>query len=141
VQSLSDCCSSCGGPDRYSDPLLPYPVESAEGTKHVFLHASCAPGWYESRTAEAVAELASLGIHPSGELEDNDYRLANRADAVVRQIRAVADGVILSNYCATSELNAVAQALQSALADVKNMQEVLRMSRVTCKQQPETRQS
>ena len=80
VHSVPGCCASCGGPDRDSDPLLPCPVESAEGTGQVLLHVSCAPGWYRDRTAEAVAKLASLGIEPSSELEEDDWRVTDHAD-------------------------------------------------------------
>ncbi len=59
VSSSSGRCIACGGPDHAHDALLPCGIEN---TGHAWLHSRCWPGWYESRKAQALVALASLGI-------------------------------------------------------------------------------
>jgi hypothetical protein len=52
-------CLACGGGERPCDPLLPFGTETGG---HAWLHRGCWPAWYQTREAEAIAALASMGI-------------------------------------------------------------------------------
>ncbi len=59
VSSPPGHCIVCGVRDHAHDALLPFGIED---TGQAWLHSRCWPGWYESRKAQAVVALASLGI-------------------------------------------------------------------------------
>ena len=61
-RSPAGCCLYCGGRDHAHDPLLPYGIES---TGHAWLHSRCWPAWRNSRAADAIAALATMGIDRS----------------------------------------------------------------------------
>jgi hypothetical protein len=58
-QSPPGRCLRCDGHDHAQDPLLPFGIEI---TGHVWLHSRCWPAWRDSRTADAIAALATMGI-------------------------------------------------------------------------------
>jgi hypothetical protein len=59
VTSVPGLCPICRDADRPNDPLLPV---GTAGAGEVWLHRGCSAGWCTARKAEAVADLAAMGI-------------------------------------------------------------------------------
>jgi hypothetical protein len=57
--SAADSCFGCGGKEEYLDPLLPFGIAIGD---RVWLHSRCQPAWNAGRKAEAISELANMGI-------------------------------------------------------------------------------
>jgi hypothetical protein len=58
VQSLAGRCAWCGKVETRSIKVVPF----GAGEHHAWLHAYCWPAWHQSRRAEAVAALRTMGI-------------------------------------------------------------------------------
>ena len=55
---LARCCAWCRKAETPSARVLPF----GAGEHHAWLHAECWPAWHQSRRAEAVAALTTMGI-------------------------------------------------------------------------------
>ena len=62
-------CLGCGTGDHAHEPLIPFGIDPAA---RVWLHSRCWPAWHAGRKAEAVLDLAAMGITAPGELP-NDF--------------------------------------------------------------------
>jgi hypothetical protein len=54
----SDRCAHCGKPETSGAPLQPIGWDA----RHTWLHSDCWASWRARRRAEAIAELATMGI-------------------------------------------------------------------------------
>ena len=53
-------CAHCGKPETLAAILLPI----GWGARHAWLHDGCWSAWREKRRAEAIAQLAAMGVTP-----------------------------------------------------------------------------
>jgi hypothetical protein len=59
VSSAPCCCLSCGQGEASGKALLAF---GGEPTGHAWLHGLCWPSWYAGRKAQALTNLAAMGI-------------------------------------------------------------------------------
>jgi hypothetical protein len=69
-------CAHCGKPETPAATLLPI----GWGARHAWLHDGCWEPWREKRRAEAIAQLAAMGIiPPRGNPDSNAIEKAKEA--------------------------------------------------------------
>jgi hypothetical protein len=61
VQSSPGLCLGCGRGVEQSGIVLPF---GTEANGHAWLHPDCWPAWHAERKAEAITDLAAMGIAP-----------------------------------------------------------------------------
>jgi hypothetical protein len=112
THSEADFCAHCDASESRNHSLLPVPVETAEGTKDVWLHAGCIEGWNRERTEDAFTELAGLGIEPPF-----GFNVGRRALRYL--IRAAMNEIVRRDDCPVDELNTIVRELKLAITNLE----------------------
>jgi hypothetical protein len=116
MRSLADSCFGCGGEEEPLDPLLPFGI-GIDGK--VWLHSRCQPAWHAGRKAEAISELANMGICVRSETDGADVNAVDVLTiACVAGIKLSTDGNDLLLEASASPPAAVLKLLPRHKADI-----------------------
>jgi hypothetical protein len=116
ISSPPESCFGCGGEEKPFDCLLPFGIGIGD---RVWLHSRCQPAWSASRKAEAISELANMGICASSKTDGADVNAVDVLTiACVTGIKLSADGNDLLLEASASPPAGVLDLLSRHKADI-----------------------